>query len=60
MDDAMFRFLKNWASCVADEIIGIDDIDCSVQYEIWKKNNLKIKSIILESMSPSNGWKNGK
>jgi hypothetical protein len=52
MDDAEFRFLKQWASDVAWEIAICDK-------ELFGYSVLKIQSVILESMSPAKGWNNG-
>ena len=50
-----FKFLKDWAEDVAYEIY-VNETTLPF-HRFYAK---KIQSIILESMSPVNGWKNGK
>jgi len=53
MDNIRFIYLKKWAEDVAWEIMHIqeDGYPCNIK---------KIQSVILESMSSSKMWKNGK
>jgi hypothetical protein len=54
MNDAEFNFFKLWSHDVAWDIAHKEETSFA---PIYVK---KIQSIILESMSPSKGWKNSK
>jgi len=57
MDNAEFKFLRDWAEDVAWDIF--EDIYESHEMSSYPVNMPRLQSIILESMSPAKGWKNG-